>query len=287
MLPGYPDASNRYEVLCFDRERATGFRTVLTADAEASGTPSESGLPAAERPVIAIVSTDKADSAWLVDIAEALGFDAECYLNTEAFEAAGITPCAVIVCFRVATATTRVPVLPPGVRGCRLLVMSDLLDEQHIVDTLDAGAHHLFTFGESARITAARIHAGLRRHDPLRNRSIEVSPFTFELAHRRVTLEDSALDLSPKEFDLAFYLFSNRGRVVTNGELLTSVWSLPQDIDTRRIDTAACRVRKKMSLGQRTGWVLRRFRREGYGLYWDSRDIDVPVPAAEERRDNE
>jgi len=244
-------------------------------------------VAAPPEPAIAIIAADPDDRALQTRLITDLGFTCRSYEEAWQFDQAEDTARALVVCFRVAQATTHVPVFPVSARGCRILVLSDLEDERHVVDTLGAGAHHLFRIDELPGILQARLGAALRRHDRVRNGSMEVAPFCFELAHRRVSLEDRVLDLSPKEFDLAFYLFANRGRVVTNAELLTSVWSLPQDIDTRRIDTAACRVRKKMQLGDQTGWVLRRFRREGYGLYSDTRDVDTAVPAQEERRELE
>ena len=163
----------------------------------------------------------------------------------------------------------------------RVLAFTDARDEATIVGALEAGARQVFRADESERVMLARLVAALRQPASLRRAPLEIDPFTFDLARRLVHLGDEALDLSPKEFDLAYYLFGHRGRVVTNAELLTSVWSLPQGIDSRRIDTAVCRVRRKMRLGADSGWVLRRFRREGYGLYQDSRDAardPAPTP---------
>ena len=53
---------------------------------------------------------------------------------------------------------------------------------------------------------------------------------------------------------------------MATSELLTSIWSLPASMDTRRIDTAACRVRKKLRLNASDGWELNRIRRVGYRL---------------------
>lgn len=252
----------------------------MSSDELTSGTHSS-------KPLVAVISTDGPDRGRVLGHVAMLGYEASGFDTAADFEQSGRTARAAIVCFRVSTATACIPAIPKPTRGCRVLVLSDLEDEQHIIETLDAGAHQLFHIDDSPRVLQARLDAALRRHDPVLGGAMAVAPFRFELAHRRVTLDGKIVDLSPKEFDLAFYLFSNRGRVVTNAELLTSVWSLPQDIDTRRIDTAACRVRKKMNLGEHTGWVLRRFRREGYGLYWDSRDAALELPAAVERRESD
>ncbi len=244
-------------------------------------------MPGTDDRAVALIASDSADREHLAALVAGLGYVCNGYDSAEEFDRCEEPSRAVIICFRVASATSRVPDMPHTLRGQRVLVYSDLDDERHIVESLNSGAHHFFNIDESLTIMRARMTAALRRYDRVRVDSLSVPPFRFDLARRRVSLDGKPLDLSPREFDLAFYLFDNRDRVVTNAELLTSVWSLPKDMDTRRIDTAACRVRGKMSLGDRTGWVLRRFRREGYGLYSDTRDAEKAVPAAEERRELE
>ena len=164
--------------------------------------------------------------------------------------------------------------------GTRVLAFTDSHAEAVIVAALDAGARQVFRADEPERVLLARLGAALRQPVSRSPETLSIAPFAFDLARRQVRLREATLDLSPREFDLAYYLFEHRCRVVTNAELLTSVWSLPQSIDSRRIDTAVCRVRRKMHLGSDSGWVLRRFRREGYGLYPDSRDVARPGDAA-------
>jgi len=85
--------------------------------------------------------------------------------------------------------------------------------------------------------------------------------------------------LSPKEYEFAYYLFVNRHRVIVNAELMMSVWSLPSTMDARRIDTAACRVRKKLQLTENSsGWCLRRIRRVGYELLFNG-ELDSTLPS--------
>ena len=178
---------------------------------------------------------------------------------------------ATILCHR-ASGENPFPLLPELFGGERVVVLSDCTAERAVVDALEAGAHHYFDIDESRPVLRARLAAALRSHSSSLRRQLLVAPFRFDPAKRLVWRERQPIGLSPKEFDLAFYLFSNRGRTVGNRELMTAVWSLPRTMDTRRIDTAACRVRKKMGLEHPdAGWYLRGLRGEGYVLVTDGR----------------
>jgi len=55
------------------------------------------------------------------------------------------------------------------------------------------------------------------------------------------------LSLTIKEFDLLCYLAKNHGRAVSRDELLSVVWGIECDIDTRATDDTVKRLRKKMA----------------------------------------
>ena len=165
-----------------------------------------------------------------------------------------------------ATQINRPAHLPDQLLGKRLIVVSDCVAENTIVSLLEEGAHQCFDMHEPSRVLQVRLEAALRRHGRLMKRQLTQGDIRFDLKKRRVTRGGTVIDLSPKEFELAYYLFSNRGRVVENSELMTSIWSLPSSMDTRRIDTAACRVRKKLRLAETHGWQLKRLRCVGYWL---------------------
>lgn len=245
---------------------------------------------------VSIVATDASDRALMVRVVESLGHAADAAAALpEAGEDDGIAgpvedgaPVAFVVCHRRGDESLDALIRAAAGSGGRILAFTDSDEEGVVVSALEAGARQVFALGESERVVRARLAAALRRPIAEGTSLLEIEPFGFDLARRAVLLHGDSLELSPREFDLAYYLFDHRGRVVTNAELLTSVWSLPQSIDSRRIDTAVCRVRRKMRLGVDSGWVLRRFRREGYGLYRDSRDgkreAATALPVVEDRR---
>ncbi len=63
---------------------------------------------------------------------------------------------------------------------------------------------------------------------------------------RTATLEDAIFDLTPTEFDLLVYMFSNSTRAVTREELLANVWGFDNEVDTRATDDVLKRLRKKL-----------------------------------------
>lgn len=170
----------------------------------------------------------------------------------------------IVICHRL-SAQSPFPRFPTQYDTSRLVVLSDCSQEEIIVETLRSGAHHYIDLRESEQVLCARVNAALRCHLQRECRTLNIEPFTFNLDNRTVSYENHLLDLSPREFELAYYLFSNKNRTVTDSELMRSVWTLPSTVDTRRIDTSICRIKKKMKLNRVVSkWKISRFRREGY-----------------------
>ncbi len=63
---------------------------------------------------------------------------------------------------------------------------------------------------------------------------------------RRVSVEGRELDLSPKEYDLLFYMVRNRGIALTREKLLNDVWGYDFFGDDRTLDTHIKLLRKEL-----------------------------------------
>ena len=156
--------------------------------------------------------------------------------------------------------------LPKSLNISRSIAILDSDCEQTIIDCLSQGARHVFNMHESDALLQARLEAALQRHREHALKNISVGNISFDVGRRQVLRSGQCVSLSPKEYELARYLFSQTGEVVSNAELMISVWSLPSFMDTRRIDTAACHVRKKLALIPCHGWELKKIRCVGYRL---------------------
>ena len=72
----------------------------------------------------------------------------------------------------------------------------------------------------------ARVRRNLARTQPTdtSQRTIAIGDFKIDADAFRVTLRDSEVRLTPKEFELLLYLARHAGRVVTHRALLLAIW---------------------------------------------------------------
>jgi DNA-binding response OmpR family regulator len=112
----------------------------------------------------------------------------------------------------------------------------------------------------------ARIDAVLRRASGrLRRGVLRVGELTVDPSTRAVRVGGRAVPLSAKEFALLHALASEPARVVSKAELLRDVWGYASIGVTRTVDAHACRLRKKLSGGDRR--YVGNVRGVGYRLF--------------------
>ena len=92
----------------------------------------------------------------------------------------------------------------------------------------------------SPRELMMRIGAILRRDGGSAAQRKEVrigEGLVVDFTARRVTIDGRAVDLSPKEYDLLFYMVRNRGIALSRDQLLSEVWGYDFFGDDRTLDT--------------------------------------------------
>ena len=75
---------------------------------------------------------------------------------------------------------------------------------------------------------------------------VDIGDLRVDFTARWVTLEGKPLDLSPKEYDLLFYLVRNRGIALTREKLLSEIWGYDFFGDDRTLDTHIKLLRKSL-----------------------------------------
>jgi len=103
----------------------------------------------------------------------------------------------------------------------------------------------------------ARMRAVLARSQSQNDKKtewIQYGPLVIDKNARTVELEDSRLNLTPKEYELILFLMENPKMVFSREQLLTSVWGFDFYGDDRTVDTHIKMIREH--LGQYRSWVV-------------------------------
>jgi len=137
--------------------------------------------------------------------------------------------------------------------------------ESDIVAALESGADDYLVKPVRQLELLARIGALARRAQP-ETEILECDPYTFDTSNRQIMVDGEPVKLTEKEYDLALFLFRNRGRVLSRQHLLTSVWGTSAELNTRTVDTHASRLRKKLNLSATDKWKLTSIYQHGYRL---------------------
>ena len=151
-----------------------------------------------------------------------------------------------------------VPVLFVTVKG----------DEGSVVQALEAGADDYMTKPLRRNELLARAHAVTRRFGHTGGGEVQHSePYLFNAESRTVSLRGELIDLTHREYDLAYFMFRNAGRVVSRNYILESIWGMQgEELHTRTVDTHISRLRNKMSINEENGWKLSAIYQHGYRL---------------------
>lgn len=75
---------------------------------------------------------------------------------------------------------------------------------------------------------------------------VVLGDLTVDFTARRVSIGGSALQLSPKEYELLFYMVRNRGIALTRERLISEVWGYDFYGDDRTLDTHIKLLRKSL-----------------------------------------
>lgn len=93
----------------------------------------------------------------------------------------------------------------------------------------------------SPRELMMRVGAILKRRggeNPAQREEVRIGEgLVIDFTARRVTIDGEQVDLSPKEYDLLFYMVRNRGIALTRDKLLSEVWGYDFFGDDRTLDT--------------------------------------------------
>lgn len=115
----------------------------------------------------------------------------------------------------------------------------------------------------------ARVNAVLQRKSGSENNSAQVMKFDgleVNFAARTITVDGERVNLTPKEYDILFYLIQNKNIALSRDKLLSDIWGYDFFGDDRTIDTHIKNLRN--NLGPYRNFIVT-LRGVGYKFEYD------------------
>jgi len=152
-----------------------------------------------------------------------------------------------------------------------LVVPVLILSARHEVDDkitgLNLGADDYltkpFSFGELlARLRSlVRRHSGQQKKTVLEHRGIQLN-----LLKHEVTLDDTPVPLTQREFALLEFFLQNPSRVLTRTQIAEKIWDCHFDMETNLVDVYVAKLRGKLRRANEADPVFQSVRGVGYKL---------------------
>lgn len=139
--------------------------------------------------------------------------------------------------------------------------------ESEIVAALRQGADDYIIKPIGAAVLEARIEAILRRlYQEEAESTLELGAFKFDGTSRVAYLRGQEIKLTSKEYELAYKLFSRKGKLLTRDYLVSAIWGETYAGESRTLDTHISQIRLKLGLNPGNGVKLISVYGAGYRL---------------------
>ena len=136
----------------------------------------------------------------------------------------------------------------PATRSIPILMLTARGSERDRVTGLELGADDYLTKPFSVRELVARVAAVWRRTRPAvedatlyEDAELKIDEKAFRVFHF-----GKEIRLAKKEFELLWLLVRHRGSVVSRDRMLSEVWQMSEDVETRTVDAHIRNIRKKI-----------------------------------------
>lgn len=134
---------------------------------------------------------------------------------------------------------------------------------------LEIGADDYLTKPFSPREVLARMKAIFRRIEPRKEEEqphefLEAGEIRADLSNYQVTVRGTAIELTPKEFELLVYFMKRKNRVIDRDTLLDRIWQYDFSGQSRIVDVHVSHLREKIEVDPKHPKYLQTVRGFGY-----------------------
>lgn len=152
------------------------------------------------------------------------------------------------------SSTAQIPIIMATAKGA----------EYDKIIGLDLGADDYLVKPFGMMEMVSRVRAVLRRAKPKDNiETMKISGLVMNLQEHVVTIDNKKIELTMKEFEMLRVFMSHIGMVFTRDLLLTDIWGMDYDGETRTVDVHVRTLRQKL---EKYGDLIETVRGIGYKL---------------------
>ena len=127
-----------------------------------------------------------------------------------------------------------------------VIMLTARSEEKDELQGFNLGVDEYITKPFSPKILVARVEAILRRSGQDREENLSAGGIVIDKSAHQVSIDDTPVDLSYKEFELLSYFLENKGIALSREKILNHVWNYDYFGDARTIDTHVKKLRAKM-----------------------------------------
>lgn len=127
-----------------------------------------------------------------------------------------------------------------------ILMLTARDTETDEITGFNSGADEYISKPFSPRILMARVKNLLKRTSQNSMEDIDAGGITIKYRERIVLVDGKRAVLTPKEFDLLYYLLQNKNIVLSRSQILSTVWDWDYFGDDRTVDTHIKCLRSKI-----------------------------------------
>jgi len=125
-----------------------------------------------------------------------------------------------------------------------IIFVSALSEEQNQLKAYEFGADDYVTKPFKLSLLYAKVIALIKRSQPSYQDIIYIGDIELDQSKQQLIINKETLQLTNKEYNLLFYLYQNKNRILTREIILDAIWGYDYFGDGRAVDTYIKRLRK-------------------------------------------
>lgn len=133
-----------------------------------------------------------------------------------------------------------------GGKRLPVMLLTARAEDADQVRGLEGGADDYVTKPFSPIVLAARVRALLKREGRTGAPVEQFGALSINELRREVSVDGTAIDLTPKEYELLVYFKNNRAIALSRESILNAVWGYDYFGDLRTVDTHVKKLRAKL-----------------------------------------